>query len=289
MIRRSLLIILTSMAMNTSFATRVDEAIEFEIIIPSYNNAMWCVWNLLSAAGQDYPNFHVTYIDDCSTDSTGHIVDALVAARNWQDKVTVIHNSERRGALENLYNAIHACPDNRVIVTLDGDDFLANLQVLRRLAGVYQYYNVLLTYGQFQEWPQGGPGWCEKMPESIVKNNEYREHNPMPSHLRTFYAWLFKKIKKEDLMHQGKFFTMTWDQAMMFPMLEMAGERHLFISDVLYLYNSINYLSDHCVNAKLQSELSELIREKDRYERIDDIFVAQSAKPLYCSGMVTRY
>jgi len=33
----------------------------------------------------------------------------------------------------------------------------------------------------------------------------------------------WKKIAKEDLMYEGKFFEMAWDLAFMFPMLEMAG------------------------------------------------------------------
>src|SRR5258708_23451524 len=73
--------------------------LEFEIIIPSYNNERWCVGNVLSAVRQKYPHFHITYIDDCSTDATGQLVDALVQTYHLEEQVTVIHNSERKGAL----------------------------------------------------------------------------------------------------------------------------------------------------------------------------------------------
>lgn len=257
------------------------EQIEFEIIIPSYNNERWCVGNLLSAVRQNYPHFHVTYIDDCSSDATGTVVEAIIEKYNLHDKVTVIHNTERKGALENLYDAIHACDDNRVIVTLDGDDQLAHNGVLQKLAQVYGNYHVWITYGQFQEWPSGHRGFCEPMPADVVQKNAFRSFQHLPSHLRTFYAWLFKKINKEDLMHAGTFYTMTWDQAMMFPMMEMAGERHAFIPDVLYLYNAINSISDHRVDQSLQENLARVIRAKACYAVLQDVPSKQLSKPLY--------
>ena len=54
----------------------------------------------------------------------------------------------------------------------------------------------------------------------------FRDYVHMPTHLRTFYAWLFKKINLEDLLLDGEFFKMTGDQAILYPMIEMAGERH---------------------------------------------------------------
>ena len=263
--------------------TYADDIIEFEIIIPSYNNAQWYMQNLHSAVNQDYPLFHVTYIDDCSTDGTGALVDEYVQQNNLQTRVTVIHNKQRRGAMANWYEAISACPDHKVVVNLDGDDMLAHRSVLALLAHVYQQYDVWLTYGQFGLWPQGGRGWCEKMPEHIVKNNAFRDYNPMPSHLRTFYAWLFKKIKKEDFMHEGDFFTITCDQAMMFPMMEMAGERHAFINQIVYWYNTMNSTSDHVAdNGRLQSSISRVIRTKERYQRLEKPEVAlRLDKPLY--------
>lgn len=259
-----------------------DDVIEFEIIIPSYNNAQWCIQNLRSAVSQLYPHFHVTYVDDCSTDGTGEIAEQFVRDNNLQDKVTIIHNKKRCGAMANWYYTISMCPDHKVIVNLDGDDMLANSQVLAYLAKIYNRYDVWLTYGQFTEWPQGGRGWCKAMPRHVIENNEVRYFEDMPSHLRTYYAWLFKKIKKEDFMHEGQFVQMTCDQAMMFPMMEMAGERYAFIPKILYLYNATNSISDHRVNEKCQRDFSKIIRSKKRYQRLDKPGIAlRSGKPIY--------
>lgn len=59
--------------------------------------------------------------------------------------------------------------------------------------------------------------------------------------------------------------SMTWDMAMMFPMLEMSGHRSKFISEFLYTYNLSNPINDHKVNQKLQQKLDRLIRGMTKY------------------------
>src|SRR5207248_697575 len=213
--------------------------------------------NIHSAVTQEYPYFHVTYVDDCSTDGTGELIDTYVQQYELQDLVTVIHNKKRCGAMANWYYTISLCPDHKIVLNLDGDDMLAHPQVLTKLAEIYKNYDVWMTYGQFTQWPKGGTGWCKPMPADVIASNCVRYFPDMPSHLRTFYAWLFKKIKKEDFMHEGELVAMTCDQAMMFPMMEMAGERYAFISEILYFYNTMNQASDHVADhGKRQSYFS---------------------------------
>ena len=88
----------------------------------------------------------------------------------------------------------------------------------------------------------------------------------------TFYAALFKKIKKEDLMKDGAFFEMTYDLAIMFPMLEMAQERHFFVQQALLSYNVANQINDHKVNQEKQAALADYIRKQTPYDRIERLF-----------------
>lgn len=275
-------IVLLGVWTQSTIGKYADDAIEFEIIIPSYNNAQWCIQNLKSATSQKYPSFHITYIDDCSTDGTGELVEKFVHDNHLQDRVRIIHNKKRQGAMTNWYHAIRACDDHIIIVQLDGDDMLAHPQVLEKLATIYSQYDVWLTYGQFIEWPNGSQGWCVPMSANIVKHNAFRDFVHMPSHLRTFYAWLFKEVKREDFEYKGKWVEMTCDQAMMFPMIEMAGDRHAFISEIMYLYNSNNALSDHIINENSQRFFSQVIRAKKRYARLPHpIIPLKVGKPLY--------
>ena len=79
--------------------------------------------------------------------------------------ITVQHNTERRGALENTYNAVMALKDDLIAVIVDGDDSLAHNKVLQRLEEVYSNSNVWVTYGQFVFYPSGNWGTTYEIPE----------------------------------------------------------------------------------------------------------------------------
>lgn len=240
------------------------------IVIPSYNNSKWYQANLDSVFKQRYSNYHVMYIDDCSPDGTGELVLQYVKKHNKQDLVTVVKNPQRRGALYNLYHAIHACDDRTIIITLDGDDWLKDEWVLSVINEAYRDPSVVLTYGQFEEYPQGSKGFCVPLPDYMIKSACYRKERWLTSHLRTFYAGLFKKIKQDDLMYGGEFFNVTWDQAFMFPMLEMANGKIKCIERVLYVYNQNNPLNDFRVRLQQQLMCERIIRRKEAYQPLSD-------------------
>ncbi|HCJ83573.1 MAG TPA: hypothetical protein DHV52_04530, partial [Parachlamydiales bacterium] len=119
------------------------------VVIPSYNNSRYCIRNLRSVLEQNYHNFRILYIDDASTDDTAEKVKTFFAASSSKIPLTLILNETNRGALANLYNAIHSCRDDEIIVTLDGDDHLAHEEVLKRLNQIYSHEDIWMTYGNF--------------------------------------------------------------------------------------------------------------------------------------------
>lgn len=235
------------------------------IVIPSYNNKDWYQRNLESVFSQNYDNFRVIYVDDASPDSTGKLVNEFVKANNAEDYVTVIENKERVGALANLYTVITSCDKNEIIVTVDGDDWLYNKEVLKHLNKVYSDPNVWMTYGQFIIYPTNALGFSAQVPKPIIDNNDFRLPGGSVSHLRTFYAGIFHKIKKDDMLYEGKFYPMAWDVAILVPMLEMSGQHSKFIPQILYVYNWSNPINDDKVNRALQVRLDEHIRKKEKY------------------------
>jgi glycosyltransferase involved in cell wall biosynthesis len=246
----------------------------FAIVIASYNNEEYCINNIESAISQDYPQFKVIFIDDCSNDKTFSIVDRYIKEHAFDLEVRVIRNTVRKGAAQNYYEAIHNYTDNgEIIVILDGDDELAHPCVLKKLNEVYRSpdKDIWLTYGQFINKSDGSLGFCSAYPEEVQKRGFYRHYHHIPSHLKTFKSWLFKKIQKNDFMYKGSFMPMTWDMASMIPMMEMAGEKHhQFISEVLYIYNDLNPSSDHRISKKLQMEIDEYIRARRSYRAVAD-------------------
>lgn len=247
----------------------------FVFIIASYNNELWCECNLESVFTQEYDNYRVIYTDDCSTDSTCRLVKTYVAKYGYEDKVTLICNSKRMGHLHNHYEAIHTCKNNEIIIILDGDDWLAHNKVLSYLNEIYANPNVWLTYGQFKELSDGSEGYCKPFPRQVIESHDYRTYRPwIFGHTRTFYAGLFKRIKKEDLLYNGAYFPMAVDVATMFPMAEMAGNRVLFIPELLYIHNDLNPLNLKKV-WQMQAFYENVIRNRPHYKKRAD----------YCSAV----
>lgn len=260
-------------------AFNIKSYTSFVIVIPSYNNSKWAIRNLTSAVnqklrsnGKSYPNFKIVYVNDNSRDNTLNQVKSYIKRQNLNNLVKIINNSVRVGALANIYKVVHNCKDDDVIIILDGDDWLAHNYVLDYLDKVYQDKNIWLTYGQFIS-SNGRRGWCKEIPKQVFLNNNIRTQKWVSSHLRTFYASLFKKIEKKDLVDsKGSFFTAASDVAIMFPILEMAGYNHYrFIKQVLYVYNRENIISDYRVNQNEQDKISATIRRKKSYKTLDKL------------------
>lgn len=247
----------------------------FVILITSYNNSEWYKWNLDSVFTQDYPNFRVIYVDDKSPDKTGDLVEQYIIENGWQDRVTLIKNEERKLKMENFYNAVHdLCEDHEIILDLDGDDAYPHESVLSILNEAYQGPEVWMTYGSYVMWPEPNYCICEDFPKWVVERNAYRLYKWVASQQRSFYAWLFKRIDKSDLMCDGKFVDTTADLAYMFPMLEMSGGRFKFIRDVIYLYNRSTPDNDDKKRIFRQLFLDGYLRGKASYKRLEkaDLF-----------------
>jgi glycosyltransferase involved in cell wall biosynthesis len=245
----------------------------FVVIVPSYNNATYCEQNLLSILNQQYNNFRVIYIDDASTDTTLEKVQALVDRSPLKDQISIIRRTENQGSIKNIYDAVHSCRDDEIVVRVDGDDFLAHPLVLKKLNKVYADSKVWMTYGNYLDYPsyKQSPQICQKFPKSIVLSKRFRHYKYITTHLHTFYAGLFKKIAVNDLKKNGQFFPMAGDVAIMIPMLEMAVGHFQFIDEVLYLYNRTNPISDHKVNLQLQSSYDAHIRALSSYEPLQEL------------------
>ncbi len=276
-----------------------NEELPIVIVVPSYNNAQWYEKNLRSILQQNYGNYRVLYINDCSSDATGLLVENMVKeytddyqvlsfdlpspndivtdTQKFCDLVnqkrcffTLVNNQQgARAPLPNTYRSIYSCDDQEIIAIVDGDDWLQHDLVLQEVNTFYTSGNVWMTHGRFIEYPTNQSNWNLKIPNEIIQQNAFRQFR-LPSHLRTFYSWLFKKIKLEDLLYKGKFFPMTGDMAMMFPMIEMAGERHVFNNKINYVYNIATQFSENKINPKLQNDMDAYIRKLQPYQRLEN-------------------
>jgi len=240
----------------------------FTILITAYNCENWAEKNLNSAIQQKYDNFDVVYVDDNSSDKTWEIISSYKRCENLK----LIRNVFNKGKMYNMYEAIRDIQnEDTIVVILDGDDWLIDENVLSCLNETYKADNIWMTNGSYVIEP------TKEVVRPLIDKNYWqgaiRKKSWQFSHLGTFRKKLFCKIKRKDFMNkQSLFWETTSDQAIMWPMAEMAGPEHFkSIDKVLYVYNRLNALSDDRVNRIDQLKTEQIIRNKNSYERLRNL------------------
>jgi glycosyltransferase involved in cell wall biosynthesis len=267
-------IILSLLSLNAPLGLSAKNLV---VTITSYNNSRWYQKNLDSVFSQTYKNYRVIYIDDCSTDNTANLVEQYIKEHNQEHRVTLIKNSTWQSQLANHYLAAHLCDDEEVIVNLDGDDWFAHERALEIINNTYESDpDTWVTYGHpiWHPEPKDKPT-VREIPDNVIQTNSFRASHGKPGglllwnwwHPRTYYAWLFKKIKLQDLLLESSFKPLapSPDSAIMYPILEMAGTHSRFIDDRSYVWNMKNPLSQWRRLDNKQFLINKLIRERKIY------------------------
>lgn len=241
---------------------------KMKIIIPFYNASSFIEKSMMSALTQKYNNFTVIFIDDASTD------DSWTKLPHNNSKAICIKNEVNTTALPNIHKAImEYCEPNDIVVLLDGDDYLPNNKVLQYINDFYCQNDCWIMYGQ-AAWSTGQKGCAYEYTKdefSHLRKVEFKV-----SHIRTFRAGLYHKIKEQDPTFScmkgknGEWYKMTYDVAIMFPIMEMAGyEKTKYNDKSLYIYNFENPISDHRVNQQLQWDIHKEISNKPPFKKIE--------------------
>lgn len=247
----------------------------FIIITPSYNNEDWVEYNIASILNQSYTNFKVLYIDDCSTDNTYEKVKSITQHDN---RFKVIRNEKNLGAAYNYveYIDLVSDDDDDILVHLDGDDWLFDENVLYNLNKLYEDHDYWMTYGRFVCY-DGSDRLIEStvygVPHSdfVHDNKLYRIDMFKASHLRTYRAFLFKKIDKQDLKSSitGEYYWHAIDVAWACPCLEMCPKSKVCVPDFftcVYNMTPKNQIRSQERQAPENHKFEVEIRNKKKYK-----------------------
>lgn len=212
---------------------------------------------------QTFKDFTCYITDDMSTDNTLEIIKKTIS----EDSRFILIENHCKFYQPGNYDQVirfRNIDGNEICVEVDGDDWLPNPNVLKNIYEVYNDKDVWMTSGSFI-YHDGRPGFANP-----PKNIDVRKQTFTLSHMRTWKAWLWKKIKIEDLKDEyGNYWDVAGDLSFMFPMFEMCGlEHYRFITDVNYIYNESNPMNDHKVNMNRVIQVVNKIRNKEPYHKL---------------------
>ena len=195
---------------------------------------------------QTYEEWQMYIIDDASDDES---VKVAKRTAGHDQRIHIIENESNVGAVYNkTVNFVnHAAPkDEDVIITLDGDDYLAHEKVLSYLETVYKK-DIWMTYGGFKM----NVLYNKEFYGQIDWGKSLRSQPFCLTHLRSHKFFLLKNIKDKDLCNRlGQLFRYPEDVILFIPMAEMSGKKHThFSQETNYFYN-VNSNSDERVSAR---------------------------------------
>ena len=185
---------------------------------------------------------------------------------------TFIGSAARKGKMFNFAKAmlmVHnlSSPCSWIVIDLDADDYLEP-NALEILAEIYQDPNIWATHGSYRMLSGRKARF-----NGEYKNDNFRVQKFLGTHLKSFRAPLFYKIKPKDFKgRDGKWLMTASDLAIMFPILEMSGlDRIKYVPDVIYNYNDLSDLNDHKVDPEGQKRIEKIIRKRPRYKRLESL------------------
>ena len=241
-----------------------------KIIVPFYNPGEFLETCVATIMSQKHDNYKVIFIDDASTDNSWDLLP------HDDDRAICIRNEKNVTALPNLHMAImdHCDPDD-IVCIVDGDDWLPHKKVLKFIDDYYTEHNCWVTYGQAR-WTDGRRGFATHYTERDFNRIRKSVSDFKISHLRTFRAGAYQILKEQDSDfsclkdNNGEFYKMTYDVAIMLPLLEVSGfSRVKFINEILYTYNRDNPISDDKKNQALQTGIHIEILSKPPFKRVE--------------------
>jgi len=235
----------------------------FLIFSAGYNAEKYVKGHMESIQNQLYKNYVHLIVDDCSQDKTLYEIN-----KYKDDKTIVYRNVVNKKWIQNSlqYLAPHIQSDD-VIVLVDLDDSLAHNTVLNKVLKAYTKNDCWMTYSLFRYSNGRTSNWIPRYTQEIYEKKLYRKAIWSFGHLRTFKGFLWEALNKEDLKDaEGNYFTCTYDQAILLPMLEMCPVGKVyFIDDVMYNYNDSNPLQVEKINRDVQVKTALYIRSKPPY------------------------
>jgi len=238
------------------------------IVTTLYNAEQYISKCVLSMKQQSHSDFTCYITDDISTDNS---IEELTKTIGTDSRFILYKNKVKAyqpGNYDYVIRDNKNIDDYDIIVELDGDDWFPDSSVLDRIIKVYEDKNIWIANGSFV-YSDGRPGFAQAQSNF----NNLRSSVFSASHIRTWRAGLWRKIKQQDLKDSSNtYWKVAGDLAFMYPMLEMAGEkRYKFMTDVNYVYNEETPLNDHKVNMPLVDHICKTIRSMPSYKLIDVI------------------
>jgi len=191
--------------------------------------------SICSVLRQKYANYRLLLIRNSSLPHRPNFITSEADL----GRIEIVPNPKELRSLEAKYSTIHhLCDDDEIVVSLDSKHRFAHAYVLTYLRYIYSVSSCWMTFGSFMKRSKG-ISEQKRYETSVIKDRTFRKMGH-PTHLQTYYAWLFKAIPKSYLVDKrGKYFLTGENRAVMYSLIELAANKHVYISVPMMIYDDL--------------------------------------------------
>jgi glycosyltransferase involved in cell wall biosynthesis len=236
----------------------------YRVLVTCFNAKLTIEKCLISIQSQTFTDWQCYVLNDMSEDDSLEIATSCFGD---DERFVFINNGAKKYQLGNYASCILGFDDDDVCITVDADDWLSDAKVFDRIHNAYER-GAWMTWGSYETFLPSGE-IAKGMGGGYIANLELlRQQEWVPSHLRTWKVFLWRKIDDMDLRDgTGEYFTVAGDMAFMYPMVEMARDNGQYLQDINYFYNNRSELCNHLLRRESQDRNNRIIRSKPSYFR----------------------
>lgn len=211
----------------------------FIFLLYSNDSLKTCEQNISSILEQKYENYRIVLMETGNVQCCSNIIKTMIAKENKGHLLTTLTFEEKIPTIECFQKALDSLKDDEIVVQLECNDWLANNLVLDRLNQIYSKSpDIWLTYSQYLEYPSYQKGAVDPYLKKMIRNRQNRKIPWLSSHLKTYYAGLFKQIKPDSRFNYKKALVPETLDLYFLPLAEYSKHHIRFIDDVLYVHNA---------------------------------------------------
>jgi glycosyltransferase involved in cell wall biosynthesis len=192
---------------------------------------------LHSICGQSYQNWRLLLIDDVSDSHHKNVSSSIIdefrkiCGGEYEDKIEVVWNSEKKWEVANVLHGMSACNDDDIICRIDADDWLTDLDALAIINSAYNETKCEAL------WTAHRWSFSDKNISGPMSNDANPYLHPwVSSHFKTFRKYLLNEVNDTNYRGEdGNYVRRAGDQAIYLPALHNTKKR-LFLPRVTYHY-----------------------------------------------------
>lgn len=194
--------------------------------------------NISSILEQKYDNYRIVLIETKNILPYVDDIKQAVAKASKSHLLTIFSFDEETPTVTCFQETLKSFNDQEIVIQLDCNDWLANNEVVAKLNRIYtSNKETWLTYSQYLEYPSYQKGIINPYMKKMLRNRNTKNFPWATSHLKTYYAGLFKQIENAPSLNNRSLTQESLDLYFL-PLAEYSRYHTRFIEEVLYVHST---------------------------------------------------